>query len=318
MNAVVRTMVILVALTSASATVHAQQQQAATPATAANPPLPALSAEAAAALEELGARFASEFGLVQGWFRDRAVQYYVFNTATRPVAAGRVLWPIHGFDARGNPVAIRGQRPIFSSLPGLPGYSGLWKLSYVVTADHVQPNVLRDVAAVDELVRRKRAALRDTDLALNLPIVPRGSTLARDSTPATLGWFQGREVQYFDFGAAGLQPAPMWRFAAIGDTARTPALLEGQNSLLDSVPVAPPYPDLWDIRFVRADTGYVVNSVKSAAQLRALRAVVDSPTVVRNLPVVMLDGARVPRAPSPLTTFADLRSPFPPAPTPPQ
>jgi len=288
---------------------HAQRQQTAPP------PMPELFAEAKTALEVLEPRFASEVALVQGWFRDRTVLYYDFGNAPIGATAGRVLWPIHGFDARGNPVAIRGQRPIFSTIPGLGDYSGIWRLAYVVTADNVQPNQLRDLASVDALVRRGKALIRETDIAYNLPIVPRGATLARDSTQGALGWYQGRDVQFFDFGASSVVPSAMWRFARGRDASGQPDVLTAQNSIVDSIPVGPTYPDLWEIRYVSVDSVYVPNTLKSAAAVRAANFTIAAASSVRNLPIVIIDGAPVQRAASPLREFADLRSPFPPAPT---
>jgi hypothetical protein len=300
------------ALVSIALPLQAQRQRPVTVA------LPALSAEAQAALAQLEPENAGQFELVQGWFREHLVQYYNFGEVERPVVLGRVLWPIHGFDARGNPVAIRGQRPIFSSLPGLSGYSGLWRLTYVVTADKVQPNQLRDIASAEALVRKRRASLRESGLTVNLPIVSRGSRLAQDSTPGLLGWYEGRDVQFFDFGGASVVPAPMWRFARGGDTLNAPTPLEGQNSVVDSVPVSAPFPDLWEIRFVRVDSAYVPNSLKSAAAVRSAGVVIELPHSVRNLPITIMDGTRIVRVPSPIGAFSDLRSPFPPAPTRPQ
>ena len=145
-------------------------------------PAPSLSSEAQLALDEISPRFATEIEQIKGWFRERPVLYYNFGFVNAPVTAGRVFWPIHGFDAKGNPVAMRGQRPIFSTIPGLGDYSGIWRLTYVVTADHAQPNELRDIASVETFVRRKRAALHETTLTLNLPIVARGSHMAGDTT----------------------------------------------------------------------------------------------------------------------------------------
>lgn len=305
MNVVRRLLMLVVVLVPA--TVQAQRQQAVAA------PMPALPAEAEAALDELSARYAGETELVQGWFRDRTVLYYNFGSITPPVTAGRVLWPVHGFDARGNPVAIRNQRPVFSTIPGLAGYSGVWRLAYVVVADKVQPNELRTVEGIEDAVRRRRAAIRESDLTVNLPIVPKGQRLARDSTPPMTGWYQGREVQYFDFGVTSASPAAMWRFARGRDASGAPLFLDGQNSLLDSIPVAPAYPDVWSIRIVNVDSAYAPNTVRSAVALRSTRYTVDSATVARNLPVVIVDGARIPRAPSPLTEFADIRTPFPPS-----
>lgn len=289
--------------------VQAQRQQATTPA------LPSISAEAQAALEELSARYAGQNELIQGWYRDRTVLYYDFGWVPLGAAPGKVIWPIHGFDSRGNPVAIRGQRPIFTTIPGLRNYSGVFQLIYVVTADNVQPNQLRDLASVEALLRRKKVLLSETSRLFNLPIVARGTRLARDSTTGMLGWYEGRDVQFFDFGQVSVLPASMWRFARGVDASGEPNPLVEQNSIVDSIPVEPTYPDLWEIHVVRVDSTYVPNSLKSIAALRAVNAVIDTASTIRNLPIVVIDGARVERAPSPLRQFADLRSPFPPAPT---
>ena len=281
----------------------------------AEPALPSLAPAAQAALEELSPRFAGDIELHQGWFRDRAILYYDFGRV--PDAVGRVLWPIHGFDARGNPVAIRGQRPIFSTLPGMDGYSGIWRLAYVVVADNFQANQIRDIAAAEALVSAKRAALRELPGTLNLPLVARGSRLARDSAPATMGWYEGREVQFFDFGASGTTPVPLIAFVKSVDSAGTPEFLREQVNIVDTLPVTPPYADLWHIRFARPDSTYVPNTLKSAAAVAASTILVDQPQAIRNCPVAIVDGSRVTREPSPLTTFADMRSPFPPKPTPP-
>ena len=302
MNSVIRSGFTALALSAAmltAAPVHAQQ----------------LSPEAAAAYEELAPRFASEAGLIQGWFRDRVVLYYDFGTVPQGAAPGRVYWPIHGFDARRNPVAIRGQRPIFSTIPGLSDYSGLWRLVYVVTADKVQPNELKDPASIEAAIRARKAHYSETDLTLNLPIVPRGTTLQRDTTQGMLGWYQGRDVQFFDFGAATLAPVPMWRFARGKDAAGEPNIVAGQNSIVDSIPVTPAYPDVWAISFVEVDSAFAPNSMKSAEALRASRLVVGPPSSVRNLPITVIDGSPFRRADSPIRAFSDLRSPFPPKPT---
>ena len=302
---------MMVALFAFPLSLAAQRQQGETA-------LPALPPEAEAALDELSSRFAGETELVQGWFRDRAVLYYNFGVIPAPVATPRVLWPIHGFDAQGNPVAMRNQRPIFTTIPGLPGYSGVWRLAYVIVADKAQPNELRTPDAIETAIRRRRATVKETDLVLNLPVVPRGQRLARDSAAPMPGWYAGREIAFFDFGVVTERPASMWRFITGREPGGEPIFHREQNSLLDSIPVAPAYPDLWDVRLVRVDSTYAANSITSAAALRSATYPVDSASVIRNLPVVIVDGARLPRVPSPLTSFADIRSPFPPAFTRPQ
>ena len=304
------------ALTTAVLVAAAARAVAAQPAQASAPALPALSPEAAIALEDLDPRYAGEAELIPGWFRNRPVLYHNFGAVPQPLVPGRLIWPIHGFDARGNPVAMRGQRPIFATIPGLADYSGIWRLEYLVVADNVQPNAVRTIDAAESLVRSRRAYVRTTEHLLNLPIVPRGTRLARDSAAGAAGWFQGRDVQFFDFGAVSADPAPMWRFALGPDVDGEPNVLTGQNSIVDSIPTAPTYPDLWAIRFVRVDSTYPPNSVTSAFALQRANLRTDSVSAVLNLPIVIFDGAPLARRSSPITEFADVRSPFPPAPTP--
>ena len=294
------------ALVAATMRLNAQKPMA-------EPPLPSISPEATTALDELSSRFAADVPLHQGWFRDHAILYYDFGGVAD--SAGRVLWPIHGFDARGYPVAIRGQRPIFSTLPGLSGYSGLWELSYVIVADKVQPNQLRSIADAEALVKSKKAGIRAAGFTVNLALVPKGSRLERDSTPPLMGWYEGREVQFFDFGQSGLTPVPLIAFIKGVDAAGAPDFLREQANIVDTIPVAPPYADMWHIRFARPDSTYVPNSLKSAAAVAATTIPVDPPQAVRNCPVAIVDGSRVARVPSPITQFADLRSLVPPAPT---
>jgi hypothetical protein len=226
-----------------------------------------------------------------------------------------VLWPIHGFDAAGNPVAIRGQFPIFTSLPGLSGYSGVWHLSYVVTADHAKPNQLRSIADVEAMVRHKRASIKETKLVLNLPLAPRGSRLARDTTPAMTAWYEGREVQYFDFGETSVTPAPMLVFAHGQDSTGKPDYFREQADIADTIPSTPAFPDLWSVELVHVDSAYAANSLKSMAAVRSSGFMISPASAVRNCPVMYVDAAKVERAPSPLRAFADLRSGTHPAPT---
>lgn len=276
-------------------------------------PLPMLSAAQTTALDELSSRFAGEVDLHQGWFRDRAVLYYDFGPV--PDAVGRVLWPIHGFDAKGNPVAIRGQKPIFSTAPGLDGYSGLWRLGYIVVADKFQPNQIRDIAAAEALVSNHRAVMKEAPGTLNLTIVAKGSRLARDSAPPSMGWYEGREVQFFDFGAAGTTPVPLITFVKGKDASGEPEFLREQNNVVDTLPMAPPYADMWHIMFAHPDSTYVPNTLKSADAIGKSGMTVDAPVAIRNCPIAIVDGARLQRTLSPLTEFADTRSPYPPRPT---
>jgi hypothetical protein len=289
---------------------HAQRQQSSTPAPR------TLSAEAQTALDMLGPQSSADVEIHHAWYRDRRITYYGFGVSAQPLVVGRVLWPIHGFDMQGDPVAIRGQRPIFSSLPGLAGYSGVWRLTYVVTADRVQPNQLRDIESAEALVRRRRASMQETNLLLNLPITARGAKLPSDSTTPMIGWYEGHEVQFFDLGQTSAATLPMLAFVRGRSATGEPEFLRDQFPVIDSVPTAAtPAPDLWELRYVHVDSDYPSNSLKTYSAVGSSGFLIEPTKTIRNAPVITIDGVRVARTPSPLTTFADLRAPFPPTPT---
>ena len=265
------------------------------------------------ALADLGPRFAQEFALRPGWYRDTAIRYYDFG----PIAAGvgDVYWPIHGFGIGGEPVPLRGQIPVFATIPGLDGYTGLWRLHYVVVADHVRPNELRSVSAITRLVRQKRAVLRDPNAILNLPIVPRGSflELRKDSAPAH-GWFEGNAVAYMDFGPVALTPAPIFPFFRRAVGGAQPAMLDGQRNVVDVVPDGSRASvDLWDVHRVFVDASHSANTVRSLLALRAAETAgnlrVTTAGSIRNCPVAIVGERVVMRARSPFLRFALTRAP---------
>src|SRR5438094_3616937 len=77
------------------------------------------------------------FALTQGWYRDRETFYYDFGMNTPPVNGAQAVAtvPIYvlvtGFDASGNPQPVAGQHNIIDVVPGDPGYSDLWSLTFV-------------------------------------------------------------------------------------------------------------------------------------------------------------------------------------------
>jgi hypothetical protein len=129
------------------------------------------------------------------------------------------------------------------------------------------------------------------------------------------GWFQGREVQYFDFGAGSQAPFPLFAFTTGTDANGDPIFLRAQSNVVDTLPVRAPFPDLWAIQFVRVDSAYRPNTWRNANAVVAGRAKIESAHSWRNCPIVIVDNARVPRAASPLRVYADDRSPLPPSPT---
>jgi hypothetical protein len=267
---------------------------------------PSAADQARFALADLGPRFAQEFDLKNGWYRGTQIRYYDFGPVPQGVSI--VYWPIHGFGLDGQPVPLRGQGPVFSTIPGVRGYTSLWVLRYVVVADRVKPNQLTSVAQIVALISSARATIRDARDTLNLPIVPRGSFLQeRKDTPPAHGWFNGVEVAYFDFGVASTRAAPIFPFAR--GSSSDPMPVDGQRNVVDVIPDGTsPSIDLWDVFRVIVDTAYRANTIRDVNALRAAeragQVTVTRVGSIRNCPVALIEDRPVPRADGPLTRYA--------------
>jgi len=102
------------------------------------------------------------------------------------------------------------------------------------------------------------------------------------------------------------------------DDSGTPRFIREQANIADTLAATPPFPDLWSIQYVQVDSAYVPNTLKSAAAVRGSGFLLAPANAVRNGPIAFVDGSRIARPASPVREFADMRSPFPPAPTRPQ
>lgn len=103
--------------------------------------------------------------------------------------------------------------------------------------------------------------------------------------PTTLGFYQGRTVEYLDLGQVKLRPgnkvAPIWAFTNGA---------AGQVNVIDTVPGQKAYSPLWAVRLVTWKTGVtprVLTSRRAVEQaVRAGQATVKAMPIVVNCPVV--------------------------------
>lgn len=107
------------------------------------------------------------------------------------------------------------------------------------------------------------------------------------------GWFEGRAVQYYNFGTnTPLNPDdpgrvavdPVWVFATGVNDDGSPIKLEGQDNLFDSMPGDAGYSDLWQAFFVTPAAGYVPNSLTSAEALQASGLAIEKKAMLVNCP----------------------------------
>jgi hypothetical protein len=128
------------------------------------------------------------------------VKYYNFDVQPKQAA------PIYVLMKGGKPV--EGQLNIVDVIPGDVGYNDFWQIVAVTVPDSYIANTITSAAAVTSSGFAKAA----TDMLVNCPIVPDGSTAtlryAGDTSGTDLvrGWYRGKILTYFTFGekVAGL------------------------------------------------------------------------------------------------------------------
>jgi hypothetical protein len=122
------------------------------------------------------------------------VKYYNFDVQPKVAA------PIYVLMTGGKPVDT--QLNIVDVIPGDDGYNDFWQVITVDVPDSYVANTITSATAVAS----SGFAKNSTDMLVNCPIVPDGSTAtlrdSGDSSPTDLvhGWYKGKVVTYFTFG----------------------------------------------------------------------------------------------------------------------
>ena len=245
----------------------------------------------AAVLGETAGAQAQEKTLTSGWYQDRQVEYYDFGTNTPLGASNTVptqpIWVfIHGMNPDGTPDFVEGQHNIVDVKPGDPAYSDLWQVQLVTVPDDYVPDSIRSA----EEVLDSGYDIAPTDMLVNCPIVPEGTTL-EGGEPLVQGWYKGEEVFYPDFGANPATVEPIWVFIHGMNADGTPDLVEGQNNIIDTVPGEADYTAFWRVNMVTVPEGYEPNSIRSAADVIAAGFEITQTDMVVNCPVVEVAAA---------------------------
>jgi hypothetical protein len=228
-----------------------------------------------------------EFALVSGWYRGEEVKYYDFGANTKLAGAGTVgtapLWAfITGMNDDGTPRFVEGQHNVIDTLPGDEGYSDLWEINMVTVPEDYEPDSIKSSAAVAEAGHPVTKA----GFFVNCPVVPAGSTL-EGGEELVVGWVNGEEVFYPDFGMNPATAVPIWVFITGMDSEGMPQFVEGQQNIIDLVPGDAGYSAFWQVNMVTVDDGYEPNSIRSAEEVRASGFEVMPVEMVVNCPVVM-------------------------------
>jgi len=130
-----------------------------------------------------------------------AVRYYNFDVQPRTPA------PIYVLFARGASDPIAGQLNIIDVIPGDTGYNDFWQIHKVTVPAGYVANTWTSFADLSDA----GAAVEATQMIVNCPVVPDGSTaslrLGGGDTGLQSGWYKGKLVKYFSFEEKALSGA---------------------------------------------------------------------------------------------------------------
>jgi hypothetical protein len=193
----------------------------------------------------------------------------------------------------GTPVA--GQNNIIPTIPGDDGYNDFWIVNKVVVPSGYVPNSLTSEAEI----LASGYAHPKTDVIVNCPVVPFGSTAAKSgvvgtASKLTLGWYKGKAVSYFEFSEASLSSTAssmvktspiyvMFNDDVAGPSSgfKVEAGTMQTHNVLATLPTDATYSPLWDVQVI-GNTNFA--SVKDLTTATALTSMPAGATV--NCPVV--------------------------------
>ena len=142
--------------------------------------------------------FDQEPFISQGFGPDgQVVRYYNFDVQPTAPAPIFVLFYESG-------EAVPGQHNIIDVIPGEAAYNDFWQVTKVTVPDEYVANT---ATSVQDIVSAGYS-MEFTDIIVNCPIVPEGSTAASrldgGDTGLVPGWHDGELIFYFNFGEASL------------------------------------------------------------------------------------------------------------------
>jgi hypothetical protein len=128
----------------------------------------------------------------------QVVEYYNFDV--KPTAPA----PIYVLFESGASTPVSGQLNIIDVLPGAAGYNDFWQVMKVTVPTGYVANTVASLAEITTA----GYAVTATDMIVNCPVVPAGSTATKrlgGGTPSLIqGWYQDEVVDYFTFDEAML------------------------------------------------------------------------------------------------------------------
>ncbi|MEO8185392.1 MAG: hypothetical protein ABI895_41820 [Deltaproteobacteria bacterium] len=223
----------------------------------------------------------------------QSVVYYNFDVQPTEPA------PIYVLIRQGENAPVAGQLNVVDAIPGDPGYNDFWQVTRVrVPTDYVA----NTITSLDQIMDQG-ATLEPTDMLVNCPVVPEGSTAERRATtePAGLvqGWYRGQVIQYFSFSEHPLSGnvvpvAPIYvtfnlnpdqQGGGPASGFRTEPDSDQTHNVLSALPGSNGYSPLWSVSpYDNADFATVMDLTSAAAANRLAEGVANV-----NCPVFEID-----------------------------
>ena len=129
------------------------------------------------------------------------VKYYNFDVKPAMTA------PIYALFEAGASAPVAGQLNIIDVIPGDAGYNDFWQVMKVTVPAGYVANTVASLAEI----QAAGYPIASTDMIVNCPVVPAGSTaslrLDGGATGLSQGWYRGQVVDYFNFVEAQLTAA---------------------------------------------------------------------------------------------------------------
>ncbi len=203
---------------------------------------------------------------------------------------------IYVFFKEGATSPLPGQNNIVPTIPGDAGYNDFWIVNKVIVPDTYIPNTFTS----ENDILTSAFKVTKTDMIVNCPIVPFGSTAAKSKTAGvasklTLGWYKGKAVAYFEFAEATITAVSgkvpispiyvMFEDNTIGPASgfKVEKGTTQTHNVLGSSPGDPDYSPLWDVKALDNKEFPTVKNLTTAQSFPATDAGAD---VNVNCPIV--------------------------------
>ena len=198
---------------------------------------------------------------------------------------------------------IPGQLPVLEAVPfgAAPdvteiiarNFSAIWEIGIVKMGPGYDPSDLsiRIDSGLELANNPFVEAIYETNIHVNCPVVPAGSTTDPGTPPLEQAWFNGTEVSIvsYDIEDGISHPQVMFKFEnAAGQT------LPSENAphlVLSRMPGMPFYSSIWEVWTVVVPDGVPYQSFKSAADIDGANLRIRSANVRLNCPVVAVETA---------------------------